>query len=158
MKRRGRAYTDRPEVRRVTVHLDDHLWKFSLDKVSIATKRGRVYLSPLFPKIFWRYYNNGWSVANEARVKLLKGNVVELYVIFKKDEPKPYAPQGFIPRDLNEDSLSLLVNGKPLLLDTMTKKTTLGYEYRRRKITTGKSTKDRDTRRKLRKLSEGTRK
>ncbi|BFI74659.1 RNA-guided endonuclease InsQ/TnpB family protein [Sulfurisphaera ohwakuensis] len=158
MKRRGRAYTDKPEVRKVTVHLDDHLWKFRLNKITIATKHGRVYLSPLFPKIFWRYYNGGWRIASEARFKLLKGNVVELYIIFKKDEPKPYTPQGFIPVDLNEDSLSLLVNGKPVLLETMTKKTTLGYEYRRKKITTGKSTKDRETRRKLRKLREGDKK
>ncbi|QXJ28710.1 ISC1913 family transposase, Second ORF [Saccharolobus shibatae B12] len=82
----------------------------------------------------------------------MKGNVVELYVVFKKDEPKPYTPQGFIPVDLNEDSVSTLVHGKPVLLETGTKKTTLGYEYKRRKITTGRSTKDRETRRKLAKL------
>ncbi|BCU69682.1 RNA-guided endonuclease InsQ/TnpB family protein [Stygiolobus caldivivus] len=154
MKKRGRAYTDKPTIRRVTVHLDDHVWKFSLDKITIVTKHGRVSLSPLFPKIFWRYYNSGWSVASEARFKLLKGNVIELYIVFKKDEPKPYTPQGYIPVDLNENAISLLVHGKPVLLETMTKKTTLGYEYRRRKITTGKSTKDRETRRKLRKLRE----
>ncbi|MBB5254231.1 RNA-guided endonuclease InsQ/TnpB family protein [Sulfurisphaera ohwakuensis] len=158
MKGRGRAYTDRPIIRRVTVHLDDHLWKFSLDKISIATKRGRVYLSPLFPKIFWRYYNQGWRIASEARFKLLKGNVVELYIIFKKDEPKPYEPKVFIPIDLNENSVSVLVDGKPILLETNTKKITLGYEYRRRKITTGRSTKDRDVKRKLRKLREGDKK
>ncbi|MEM1646568.1 MAG: hypothetical protein QXL96_12090 [Ignisphaera sp.] len=87
------------------------MWKFSLDKITIATKRGRVSLSLLFPKIFWRYYNQGWRIASEARFKLLKGNVVELYIIFKKDEPKPYTPQGSIPVDLNEDSVSLLVYG-----------------------------------------------
>ncbi|BAB67579.1 putative transposase [Sulfurisphaera tokodaii str. 7] len=154
MKRKGRAYSDRPEVRRVTVHLDDHLWKFSLDRISISTKRGRVSLSPIFPKIFWRYYNNGWRVASEARFKLLKGNVVELYIVFKKDEPKPYEPKAFIPVDLNENSVSVLVDGKPILLETNTKKITLGYEYKRKWITAGKSTKDRDTRRKLRKLRE----
>ncbi|BDC18664.1 transposase [Acidianus sp. HS-5] len=154
MKKRSRAYTNRPSIRRVTVHLDDHLWKFSLNKVSIATKHGKVSLSPLFPKIFWRYYNSSWRVASEARFKLLKGNVVELYMIFKKDEQKTYTPQGIIPVDLNENAISLLVHGKPVLLETMTKKTTLGYEYKRRKITTGNSTKDRDTKRKLRKLRE----
>jgi putative transposase len=34
LKRRGRAYTEKPSVRRVTVHLDDHLWKFSLDNLN----------------------------------------------------------------------------------------------------------------------------
>ena len=67
LKRRGRAYTERPSVRRVTVHLDDHLWRFSLDKISISTKRSRILISPTFSKIFWRYYNKGWSIASEAR-------------------------------------------------------------------------------------------
>lgn len=57
LKKRGKAYTDKPSVRKVTVHLDDHSWKFSFNKISITTKRGRVFISPIFPKIFWEYYN-----------------------------------------------------------------------------------------------------
>jgi len=63
LKKRGRAYTEKPSVRRVTIHLDDHLWKFSLDKISISTKKGKVFISPIFPKIFLRYYNKGWLIA-----------------------------------------------------------------------------------------------
>jgi len=154
LKKRGKAYTEKPSVRKVTVHLDDHLWKFGLDKISISTKRGRVSVSPTFPKVFWRYYNKGWLIASEARFRLLKGNVVEFYIIFKRDEPKPYEPKGFIPIDLNEDSVSVLIGGKPTLLETNAKKITLGYEYRRKAITIGKSTKVREVRRKLRKLRE----
>lgn len=149
LKKRGRSYTDRPSVRRVTVHLDDHLWKFSLNVISIATKRGRVCISPIFPKIFWRYYNDNWLIASGARFKLLKGNVVEFFIVFKKDV-KSYDPRGFIPVDLNEDSVSVLINGKPILLETNTRMITLGYEYKRRSITNGRSTKDREVRRKLR--------
>jgi len=141
-------------VRKVTVHLDDHLWKFSLSKISISTKRGGVFISPIFPKIFWEYYNKGWLIASGARFRLTKGNLVEFYIVFKKDDPKPYEPKGFIPVDLNENSVSLLINNKPILLETNTKKITLGYEYRRKSITTGRSTKDRDVKRKLRKLRE----
>jgi len=83
----------------------------------------------------------------------LKGNVVEFYVIFKRDV-KPYEPKGFIPVDLNEDSVSVLINSKPLLLETNTKRITLGYEYRRKLTTTGKPTKDREVRRKLKRLRE----
>ncbi|WP_432518321.1 RNA-guided endonuclease InsQ/TnpB family protein [Saccharolobus islandicus] len=157
LKKRGKSYTEKPSVRRVTIHLDDHLWKFSLDTISISTKRSRVFISPTFPKIFWRYYNKGWLIASEARFKLLKGNVVEFYVIFKRDV-KPYEPKGFIPVDLNENSVSVLVDGKPMLLETNTKKITLGYEYRRKAITTGKSTKDREVRRKLKRLRERNKK
>ena len=154
LKKRGRSYTEKPSVRRVTIHLDDHLWKFNLDRISISTKKGRILISPTFPKIFWRYYNKGWRIASEARFRLMKGNVVEFFIVFKRDEPKPYEPKGFIPVDLNENSVSVLINSKPLLLETNTKKITLGYEYRRKAITTGKSTKDREVKRKLRKLRE----
>lgn len=47
LKKRGRSYTDKPSVRRVTVHLDDHLWKFSLSIISISTKKGKVLISNL---------------------------------------------------------------------------------------------------------------
>jgi len=154
LKKRGKSYTEKPSVRKVTVHLDDHLWKFNLDRISISTMQGRVFISPTFPKIFWRYYNKDWLIASEARFRLMKGNVVEFFIVFKKDEPKPYEPKSFIPVDLNENSVSVLINSKPLLLETNTKKITLGYEYRRKLITTGRSTKDREVRRKLRKLTE----
>jgi len=153
LKKRGRSYTEKPSVRRVTIHLDDHLWKFSLDTISISTKKGRVFISPTFPKIFWRYYNKGWLIASEARFRLMKGNVVELFIVFKKDV-KPYEPKAFIPVDLNEDSVSVLVDGKPMLLETNTRRITLGYEYRRKAITTGRSTKDREVKRKLKMLRE----
>ncbi|ACP49230.1 transposase, IS605 OrfB family [Sulfolobus islandicus Y.N.15.51] len=153
LKKRGKSYTEKPSVRRVTIHLDDHLWKFNLDRISISTKRSRILISPTFPKIFWRYYNKGWRIASEARFRLMKGNVVEFYVIFKRDV-KPYEPKGFIPVDLNENSVSVLVDGKPMLLETNTKKITLGYEYRRKLTITGKSTKDREVRRKLKRLRE----
>ncbi|ACP37954.1 transposase, IS605 OrfB family [Sulfolobus islandicus M.14.25] len=154
LKKRGRAYTDTPTVRRITIHLDDHLWKFNLDRISISTKKGRVFVSPTFLKIFWRYYNKGWRIASEARFRLTKGNVVEFFIVFKKYDPKPYEPKAFIPVDLNENSVSVLVGDKPVLLETNTRMITLGYEYRRRLITTGRSTKDRDVRRKLKRLRE----
>jgi len=81
LKKRGRAYTDKPSVRRVTIHLDDHLWRFNLDRISISTKRGRVFISPIFPKIFWEYYNKGWRIASGARFRLTKGNVVEFFFL-----------------------------------------------------------------------------
>jgi len=92
-------------------------------------------------------------IASGARFRLTKGNVVELYVIFKRDV-KPYEPKGFIPVDLNENSVSVLVDGKPILLETNTKRITLGYEYKRKSITTGRLTKDREVKRKLKRLRE----
>ncbi len=135
------------------------MWRFSLDSVGISIKRGGwVRISLILPRIFWKYYNQGWAIASEARFKLLRGNIVELYIIFRRDEPKPYEPRGYVPVDLNENHVSVLVDGKPILLETNARKITLGYEYRRRAITTGRSTKERDVRRKLRRLREYNRK
>jgi len=40
VKRRGRARTERPEVRRASIWLDDHLWKLEgYTAVRVATKR-----------------------------------------------------------------------------------------------------------------------
>ena len=78
--------------------------------------------------------------------------MVEFFIVFKKDDPKPYEPKGFIPVDLSENSVSLLINNNPILLETNAKRITLGYGYRRKSITAGRTTKDRDVRRKLAKL------
>ena len=83
----------------------------------------------------------------------MKGNVVEFFIVFKRDV-KPYEPKAFIPVDLNEDSVSVLINNKPLLLETNTKRITLGYESRRKAITTGRSIQDREVKRKLKRLRE----
>jgi hypothetical protein len=61
---------------------------------------------------------------------------------------KPYEPKGFVSVDLNENSVSVLINSKPVLLETNTKRITLGYEYERKSITTGRSIKDREVKRK----------
>ena len=78
----------------------------------------------------------------------MRGKIVESYMVFKEDDPKPYEPKAFIPVDLNENSVSSLIKNKPVLLETNTKRITLGYEYRR--IEEGRSTKDREVGRKLR--------
>ncbi len=160
MKRRkqGKAYTDKPELKNVSVHLDDHLWKFSLSEVRISTKDGWVSLEPFFTKLFWKYYNNGWVLASESSFKLCKGNVVKLYLVFKKSLPKPYDAKEYIPVDLNENNVSLLLDGKPLLVETNVKGITLGYAYRRKRIEGGRSTRTRVVRRALKGLREGFKK
>nr|WP_230952825.1 IS200/IS605 family accessory protein TnpB-related protein [Sulfolobus acidocaldarius] len=153
-RKQGKAYTDKPEIRNVSVHLDDHLWKFSLSEVRIVTRKGWVSLKPFFTKLFWRYYNDGWALASESSFKLCKGNVVKLYLVFKRPLPKPFEAKGYIPVDLNEDNVSVLLDGKPLLVETSVKKITLGYAYKRKRISEGRSTKDRVVRRALKSLKE----
>jgi len=71
MKRRGRAHTERPEVRRISIWLDDHLWKLEgRTAVRVATKRGWITVKLRPHKLFWRYANRGWKLRSEARLKL----------------------------------------------------------------------------------------
>jgi len=102
-KRRGRARTEGPEVRRVTVWLDDHLWKAEgRTAVRVATKRGWVTVELRPHRQFWRYANGGWKLRSEARLKLdHRRRLVYFYFVFEK-VAKSYEPKGFLPADVNE--------------------------------------------------------
>jgi hypothetical protein len=51
--------------------------------------------------------------------------------------------------ELNENNVSLLLDGKPLLVETNIKRITLGYAYKRKKIESDRSTKTREAKRAL---------
>jgi len=157
-KRERRAYTDKPSVRRVTVWLDALLWKLEgRTAVRVATKRGWVTVELRPHKHFWRYINGGWALRSEARFKLDYRRRIVLYFIFEK-AVKPYEPRGFLPVDVNENNVTILVDGTAYLLETDIKRITLGYEKRRRRIQERNDGKFADVRRKrkaLRRLREG---
>jgi len=157
-KGRGRARTERPEVRRVSIWLDDHLWKAEgRTAVRVATKRGWVTIGLRSHKHFWRYANGGWKLRSEARLKLdHKKRVVYVYFTFEK-AVKPYEPRGFLPVDVNENNVTVLVDSNAYLLETDVKDITLGYYYRRKRIQERNGGKFADERRKkkaLKKLRE----
>jgi len=63
LKKRGRAYTERPVVRRVSVWLDDHLWKpLGYTAIRVATHRGWIAIELQPHKLFWKYINSGWRL------------------------------------------------------------------------------------------------
>jgi len=134
-KERDETYTNRPEVRRVTIWLDDHLWKLEgRTAVRVATKRGWITVELRSHKLFWRYVNGGWRLRSEARLKLdHRRRIAYFYFVFEK-AVKPYEPRGFLPVDVNENNVTLLVDGIAYLLETDVRKITLGYAWRRKRI------------------------
>jgi len=134
-KRRGEARTDRPQVRNVSVWLHATLWKLEgRTAVRVATKRGWVTVELKPHKHFWRYVNGGWTMSSEARFKLdHKRRVAYFYFIFRK-EVKPYQPRGYLSVDVNENNVTLLVDGVAYLLETDVKKIVLSYAERRRRV------------------------
>ncbi|MEM4032822.1 MAG: transposase [Zestosphaera sp.] len=135
LKKRGLTNSEYPEVRNVSIWLDDHLWKFGgYTRVEIVTHRGWVNVDINTHKQFWKYVNSGWKLRSECRVKLnKKERKLVLYFIFAKDV-ELYQPKGYVTVDVNENNVAVLLNGRVYLLETSMEKIVLGYYYRRKRV------------------------
>jgi len=135
-KERGEAYTDRPAVRKVSVWLHAKLWKAEgRTAVRVATKRGWVTIELKPHKHFWHYADSGeWTLRSETRLKLdHRKRIVYFYFVFEK-VVKPYQPRDYLPVDVNENNVTLLVDGVAYLFETDVKKITLSYAERRKRV------------------------
>ncbi|MCC6057269.1 MAG: transposase [Desulfurococcaceae archaeon] len=135
LKKRGLTRRDYPEVNRVSIWLDDHLWRLkSLMSIEIATHKGWVTIELEPHKQYWKYLNGGWRLASEAKVKLDKKNRrLIVYLVFKKCV-EMFKPRGFISVDVNENHVAVLVDDKAFLFETGFRDIVLGYYYRRKRI------------------------
>jgi len=135
LRRMGRARKAYPEVRSVSIWLDDHLWRAEgLTSISMATHRGRVRVSIELNKHFLRYVNRGWRLASEARVKLdRRERRLIFYLAFRK-EVSEYRPKVYVTVDVNEDAEAVLIDGVVYLFETDLSRVTLGYYYRRKRV------------------------
>jgi putative transposase len=60
LRKKGLARTERPEVGRVSIWLDDHLWKhIGYTTILIYTHRGWIPVELVPHKLYWRYINSG---------------------------------------------------------------------------------------------------
>jgi len=163
LREKGRARRELPEVRRITIWLDDHLWKpDGYTYIKIATHKGWIPVELEPHKQYWKYINKGWKISSEAKVKLDKGSrQLVIYLVFAKDVEE-YEPRGFIPVDVNENNVTVLIDGSPYLLETNTRDIVLGYYYRRKRIQEKYDklygVKSRTKRKTLRRLRESCRK
>jgi IS605 OrfB family transposase len=163
LRKKGLARKDHPEVREVSIWLDDHLWRMSgLTSIELATHIGwvRVELEP--HRQYWRYVNSGWRFASEARLRLDgRGRRLIIYLTFRKSV-EAYEPRDLVPIDVNENHVAVMIDQEVYLLETSFKDITLGYHYRRKMIQEKYDklcgVKCKAKRRVLRKLREGERK
>jgi IS605 OrfB family transposase len=135
LRRMGKARKPYPEVRGVSIWLDDHLWRAEgLTSINIATHKGRLRVSIELNKHFLRYVNRGWRLASEAKVKLDRRNRrLVLYLAFRK-EVSEYRPKAYITVDVNEDAEAVLIDGIVYLFETDLSRITLGYYYRKKRV------------------------
>ena len=135
LKKLGLTSREYPEIRSVSIWLDDHLWKPNgLTSIRIATHKGWIEVGLEPHKQYWRYINRGWKLASEARIKLDKRNrQLIIYLAFVK-EVEEYEPKGYIPVDVNENNVTILVDEIAYLFETSMERIVLGYYYRRKRV------------------------
>ncbi|ABW01676.1 RNA-guided endonuclease InsQ/TnpB family protein [Caldivirga maquilingensis] len=135
LRKLGLAGKNYPEVKSVSIWLDDHLWRPNgYTSIEVATHEGWVRVGIEPHRQYWRYINGGWRLASEARVRLDRRNRwLIIYFTFTK-EVEEYKPKDFIPVDVNENNVTVLIDGAAYLLETNIEKLTLGYYYRRRSV------------------------
>jgi putative transposase len=62
LRKRGLAKSEKPEVSRVSIWLDDHLWRrVGYTTILIYTHRGWIPVELVPHKLYWRYINSGWG-------------------------------------------------------------------------------------------------
>jgi len=162
-KKKGKAYKDKPEVKRVTItYSDSQDWRLEDGFVKIRVRSGWVELHYRNHKQFHRYLCSGWRLASELRFKIL-GRKVVMYLSFTREFEIGYDLRNVVAVDVNENNVTVAAFKDGSLTDVYRVETGLGriviaYSERRKNITRGSSTKVREVRRKLRKLHEKERK
>ncbi len=135
LKKRKSTNREYPEVRKISIWLDDHLWRTrGYMEVSVATHKGRISVELEPHKQYWRYINGGWSLGSEAKIKLdYEEKRIVFYLVFHRDV-EPYEPESYLPVDVNENNVTVLMGRDAYLFETRIKEDTLGYYYRRKSI------------------------
>jgi len=163
LKKKDRAYTDKPEVKKVTItYSDSQDWRIEDGVIKLKTHLGWIQLHYRSYKQLCRYFYGGWRLAEELRFKLA-GRKVVVYLTFTRNVEVKYDPGNAVAVDVNENNVTVAVFKNSALTEVYRVETDLGwtvvaYAERRKRIVGKESTKTREVRRKLRKLRENERK
>ena len=162
-KKRGRAYTEAPEVRRVALTFSDAQdWRLEGGALKLRIGGGWVELRCSGHKQLRRYLYGGWRLAEELRLKRI-GKRWVAYLTFKRDFDASPDPRNVVAVDVNENNITVAVFVGGGLKEVWRLETGLGnmviaYAERRKKIMEGHHPSDREVRTKLKKLRERSRK
>jgi IS605 OrfB family transposase len=163
LKRKGKAHKDKPEIRSITiVYSDSQDWRLENGVLKVKTHRGWVTLRYGNNKLLHRYLYGGWRLSGELKLKFIGGRIIA-YLTFKRVFNVEYNPLNVVAVDVNENNVTMALFKDAKLIGVYRIETGLGnmviaYAERRRKITQGNSTKDREVRKRLRRLREKARK
>ncbi len=162
-KKRGKAYTEAPEVRHVTLTFSDAQdWRLEGGALKLRIGGRWVDLCCSSHKQLHRYLYGGWRLAEELKLKR-RGKHWVAYLTFKRDFATDPDPRNVVAVDVNENNITVAVFVGGVLREVWRLETGLGhmvvaYAERRKKIAKGRHTSDREVRTKLKKLRERSRK
>jgi IS605 OrfB family transposase len=163
LKKKGRAYTEKPEVRRVTItYSDSQDWRMENGVIKLRTHEDWIQLHYKNHKQLHNYVYGGWRLASELKLRIA-GKKVLAYLTFTKGFEVAYESQNIVAVDINENNVTMAVFNDGVLSEVYRVETGLGrmviaYAERRKWITSGNSTKIRGARKRLKKLRESERK
>ncbi len=148
LKKKRRARTEKPVVRKVSIWLDDVLWDYKkfpwfntlrngrrILIIGLTTKRGRVKL-PLKPhKLFFKYLNEGWKVKAGVKLRLIEEErKVLAYFIFEKEFEERELIGNSLSVDYNADNVSFGTQEFLIQVRTNLSRMTRFYSDVRKKI------------------------
>jgi putative transposase len=130
LRKRGLAKSEKPEVSRVSIWLDDHLWRrVGYTTILIYTHRGWIPVELVPHKLYWRYINSGWALKTQPKIRLdYKRRRLLVYFVFAKAvDVDESGVKRVISVDVNEDNVAVKVLDKVYILETGIKRITIGY-------------------------------
>jgi len=111
LKSKGKAKTDKPEVKRVTITFSDSQdWKLENGAIWIksdVTKDEWLELKYRDTKLLYRYLYHGWVLAKELNIKLVDGRIF-CYLTFKK-EVEVKEGKNVLAVDINENNVTAVL-------------------------------------------------
>jgi len=130
LKKKGLARSERPEVNRVSIWLDDHLWKhIGYTTILIYTHKGWIPIELVPHRLYWRYINGGWVLRTQPKLKIdYECKRLLIYFIFTKTiNVDDSNAKHVVSVDINENNVAVKVLDKVYILETGVKRITIGY-------------------------------
>jgi len=130
LKKRRVAKTDKPEVKKVSIWLDDHLWRrVGYAGILIYTHKGWIPVDLMVHKLYWKYVNNGWSLKTQPRIRIdyKRRRLLVCFMFAKTINVDENAVKYAISVDVNENNVAVKVFDNAYILETGVKRITIGY-------------------------------
>ena len=140
------------------IYSDPQDWRLREGYIEVRTHRGWNRIGYRNNKHLHRYLYNDWKPSSELRLKIAGGRIL-IYLTFTKEFEVSYNPDNSVAVNTNENNITLAVFVHRRLHEVYRVETNIGmiviaYSERRRRITEGRSTRDRVARKSLRRLRE----